>query len=71
MGLSKHTGGIQMYWGIWTPPQSEKACFLFVVYAGIQTSSKHTQGHPNIWECPNIQGHPNIGVPKLTGDIQT
>ena len=40
--------------------------------ADIQTSSKHTWGHPNIWKCPHIfRGHPNIGVPKHTGSIQT
>ena len=56
--------------GIWTPPQSDKACFLCVVY--VQQASKHLPyiwGHPNIWECPHIfRGHQNIGVPKHTGE---
>ena len=54
-GCPNKQGASKCMGGIWTPPQSDKACFLFVVYADIQTSSKHTQGHPNIWECPNIQ----------------
>ena len=42
-------GGIQMYGDIWTPPQSDKACFICVVY--VQQTSKHL---PNMWGNPNI-----------------
>ena len=69
-----------MYGGIWTTPESDKACFLGVVY--VQGASNH---HPNISGIqtyggvqayrgyPNIQGHPNIqggiwGASKHTGD---
>ena len=58
--------------------------FCCICTVGIQTSSKHTQGHPNIWECPNIQEtskhrgvqayreYPNIqGVIQTYWDIQT
>ena len=72
MGVSKHTGGIQMYGCIWTSPQSDKACFLFVVY--VQQASKHL---PNIhWGIQTYRSmqtywrHPNTEVPKLTGDYQ-
>ena len=70
-GAIQTYGGIQMYWGIWTPPQSDKACFLFVVYA--QQASKHTQDHPNIQEASKhrgaqiYRGYPNIGASKHTG----
>ena len=55
---------------IWTPPQSDKACFLCVVY--VQQSPKH---HPNIHGDFQTYGRvhtylggiPNIGVPKHTG----
>ena len=65
---------IQMYGGIWTPPQSDKACLLCDVY--VQQASKHLPyiwGHPNIWKCLHLfGGHPNIGVPKCNGEsIQT
>ena len=33
-----------MYGGIWTPPLSDKACFLFVVY--VQGTSKHMGAKP-------------------------
>ena len=43
-----------MYWDIWTPPESDKACFLCVVY--VQGASKHHQ---------NIQGSSkHVGVSK-------
>ena len=130
MRVSKHTGrhmghpniwghpniqrGIQMYGGIWTPPYSDKACFLCVVY--VQGASKH-MGHPYVWKpleyawtlpyvwmppvhtqhkesmlchtkgvhmphtfgypicldtpCWASKHHPNMGVSKHTGVIQT
>ena len=78
IGSSKHTGGIQRDRGIWTPPESDKAYFLFVVY--VQQASKHSQGHQTYGECPNIQrtskhrdaqayrGYPNIwGIQTYRG----
>ena len=56
-------GGVQTYrvsskcMEAYAHPQSKKACFLCVVY--LQQASKHL---PYIW------GHPNIGVPKYTGE---
>ena len=65
-GASKHAGDVKAcrehpnVWGIWTPPQSDKACF-FLLYIYCR--------HPNIFQP--YRGHPNIGLPKLTGGIQT
>ena len=56
--------GIQMYGCIWTPAQSDKACFLCVVY--VQQASKISSKH--MGASRHIQGHPNIGVPKHTGE---
>ena len=74
MGASKCVGSM------WTPPQSDKACFLLVAYA--QQASKHLQTYMGVSKhmgvsaytggCPNIWGHPNIqGASKHTGGIQT
>ena len=56
-------GGIQLYGGIWTAPQSDKACLLCVAY--VQQASKHV---PNIWGHPNIWGCPHLGASKHTGE---
>ena len=84
-------GGIQTYWGIQMyqghidiPSVWQSMLSLCCICrAGIQTSSKHTLGHPNIWECPNIQGaskhrdakayrrYPNIwGHPDIQEGVQ-
>ena len=57
-----------MYGGIWTSPQSDKACFLCVLYVqqaskhlpNIQGGSKHMGVSKHTGEYPNIWGHPNI-----------
>ena len=58
-----------MYGAIWTPLQSDKACFLFVVY--VQQASKHLSNiHMGIQAYESVQtyrGHPDIWEPKLTG----
>ena len=89
MVVSKHTGDIQTYGGIqmyrwtWTPPQSDKACFICVVY--VQWASKHLLSiHGGIQTYRGIQtywgiqtyrglskhmGHPNIwGCPNIWGN---
>ena len=69
MRVPKLIGGIQMYGDIWTSPQSDKACFLFVVY--VLQESKHLpnihRGNQTYGSVQTYRRHPNIGVPKLTG----
>ena len=50
-GVSKHTGGMSKYTGA----SKHMGC--------VQTY----KGHPNIWGCPNILAHPNMGVSKHMG----
>ena len=74
IGGSKHTEGIQMCGGIWTPPQSDKACFICVVY--VQQTSKHLPGtYGGIQTYRRVSkhgGHPNIqGLSKHMGVIKT
>ena len=77
--MSKHTrgiktyGGIQMYRGIWTLPQSDKSCFLCVVY--VQQASKHLPNtHGGIQTYGSVQTYRGIqtyrGYPNIWG-IQT
>ena len=69
-GASKYMGHLNMgeskcMEGIWRPHQSDKACFLCVVY--VQQASKHLpniQGHPNIWRACK-----HMGLSKHTGGI--
>ena len=54
-GHTKHMGASKCIEGILTPPQSDKACFLCVVY--VQWASKHLlniQGGIQTYGCPNI-----------------
>ena len=57
-----------MYGGIWTPPSSDKACFICVVYelgtskhflcvVYVQGASKH-MGHPHVWMPPECVDTP-------------
>ena len=47
MGASKHAGGVQRYSGHTdTPPKSDKACFLCVVY--VQGAYKHMGAYKHI-----------------------
>ena len=74
--VSKHTGapskhiGASKCMGAYGHPLNltQHAFFVLYMYSRhVQTSFKHTWGHPNMWEYPHIfRGHPNIGVPKHT-----
>ena len=61
-GASKHIGASKCMGCIWTPPQSDKACFLCVVY--VQLASKH---------LPDIHGGIQTygSVHTYSGGIQT
>ena len=73
-GTSKHRGGIQMYgghpyiWGHMDTPSVWQSMLSFccVCRVSIQTSSKHTGGHPNIQE-----GVQTYGGVLTYGGIQT
>ena len=51
-----------MYGGIWTPPSSDKAFFLSVVY--VQRASniiQHMGASKHMGDVQAYRGHPNIG----------
>ena len=85
-GTSKGMRGIQTIWGVQTyggHPSvwgayghmlrlTKRAFFCCIYTAGIQTSSKHAQGaSKHMGVSKHNRRHPNIGVPKHTGVIQT
>ena len=62
--------GSQMYGGIWTPPYSDKACFLWVVY--VQGTSKHMGAYIPccMFGCPYMFGyHQYVWTPLICLDI--